>query len=266
MLISKTGTLFVIATPIGNLNDISPRALETLRTVDLIACEDTRHTGKLLNHFGIRKPLESYHDFNEEAKSQALVQKIADGMNIGLVSDAGTPAISDPGYRLVRLCREQTLPVIAIPGPCAAIAALSAAGIASDEFFFVGFLPSRKTARRVKLGSLRTFACTMLIYEAPHRIAETLEDIQEVLGDRKVCVARELTKIHEECVYGMLSEVRSQVQPIGEFAIVIEGATPAEPAPIDLAGLSRQQALKHIADHLGIPRRQLYDLLMKRDL
>jgi len=259
------GTLFVIATPIGNLSDIGARALETLRSVDLIACEDTRHTGNLLNHFGIRKPLESYHDFNEEARARELVQKMAEGINVGLVSDAGTPAISDPGYRLVHFCREQNLPVIAIPGPCAAIAALSVSGIASNEFFFVGFLPSKKTARLEKLQSLRAFACTLIFYEAPHRIAETLEDLQGILSDRKVCVSREITKIHEEHAYGLLSQVRTQVPAIGEFVIVVEGAPAAEPAPIDLTGLSRQQALKAIAGHLGIPRRQLYDLLMKQD-
>src|SRR5262245_49093234 len=179
------GTLYVVATPIGNLRDISHRALDTLRAVDLIACEDTRHTIKLLNHFEIQKPLESYHDFNEETKARQLITKISKGMNVALVSDAGTPAISDPGYRLVRACRENGIPVIAIPGPNAAVAALSASGMPSDEFLFVGFLPAKSNARREKLDTLRHILATLIFYEAPHRIEETLKDLLDVLGDRE---------------------------------------------------------------------------------
>lgn len=257
------GTLFIVATPIGNLNDISARALETLRNVDLIACEDTRHTNKLLNHFGIRKPLESYHDFNEETKAASLAARIAEGLNVALVSDAGTPAISDPGYRLVRACRQRGVRAIAIPGPSAALAALSASGLASNEFLFIGFLSSKAAARREKLQSLLSIECTMILYEAPHRILETLADVEDVLGDRNVCVAREITKIHESYVYGPVSEVRKHIEPIGEFVIVIEGAAAAKPAALDLQGLSRQEVLKRIAERLGIPRRQLYDALIK---
>src|SRR5215470_2861545 len=164
------GTLFIVATPIGNLNDISTRALETLRAVDVIACEDTRHTMKLLNHFGIQKPLTSYHDFNEEQKAIDLVTKIAAGTNVALVSDAGTPTISDPRFRIVRLCRQRGIQVTVIPGPNAAITALAASGLPSDEFLFVGFLPSKKAARRQKLEDLRETKCTLVFYEAPHRI------------------------------------------------------------------------------------------------
>src|SRR5437867_4721393 len=186
------GRLFIVATPIGNLDDISAHALQTLREADRIACEDTRHTLKLLSHFGIRKPLTSYHDFNEEKQAKALVDGIEGGSNVALVSDAGTPAISDPGYRIVRLCRARGITVISIPGPNAAVTALAASGLPSDEFFFAGFLPSKQTARREKLKALRDMRCTLIFYEAPHRIFAALEDTQTILGDREACIGREL--------------------------------------------------------------------------
>ncbi len=250
------GTLFVVATPIGNLGDITERALDVLRQVGLIACEDTRHTVKLLNHFGIQKPLTSYHEFNEEKKAEEVAGKIAGGTDVALVSDAGTPAISDPGYRLVRLCRERGIPIVAIPGANAAAAALSASGLPSDEFLFAGFLPSKKNARREKLRALANAKCTLVFYEAPHRIEETLEDLQDILGDREVCVARELTKIHEEYLFGKLAEVRPNVKPLGEFVIVVAGATETREA----APLTREEALKR----LGMTRNQLYDLFFKK--
>jgi 16S rRNA (cytidine1402-2'-O)-methyltransferase len=187
------GALFIVATPIGNLSDISSRALETLRAADLIACEDTRQTLKLLNHFGIQKSLVSYHDFNEEKKAAELGGRIQDGLKVALVSDAGTPGISDPGYRLVRYCRENGLDVVAIPGANAAITALAASGLPSDEFFFAGFLPAKKGARRERLEALREMRSTLVFYEAPHRIEETLADMEEIFGDREACIARELT-------------------------------------------------------------------------
>src|SRR5262245_29715217 len=189
------GTLFVVATPIGNLNDISNRTLETLRDVDLIACEDTRHTIKLLNHFGIQKPLTSYHEFNEERKAHELAEKLSGDTDVALVSDAGTPTIADPGYRLVRLCRQRGIPVAAIPGPSAVISAISASGLPSNEFVFLGFLPSKKTARREKLANAAKYNCTLVFYETPHRIGAALEDIEAVLGNREICLAREITKI-----------------------------------------------------------------------
>ena len=249
------GTLFVVATPIGNLRDITARALEVLRQADLIACEDTRQTIKLLNHFGIQKPLTSYHDFNEEKKAEELVRKLAGETNVALVSDAGTPAISDPGYRVVRICRERGIPVVTIPGPNAAIAALSASGLPSDEFMFAGFLPATKNARKRKLASLANVTSTLVFYEAPHRIDEVLEDMQETLGDREVCVARELTKIHEEHLFGKLSAVRPQVKALGEFVIVVSGATEFRKAPV-----TREEVLKT----LGMTRNQLYDLFFKK--
>jgi 16S rRNA (cytidine1402-2'-O)-methyltransferase len=250
------GTLFVVATPIGNLRDITSRALEVLKQVDLIACEDTRQTIKLLNHFGIQKPLTSYHDFNEEKKAQELVQQLRGDTNVALVSDAGTPAISDPGYRIVRICRERAIPVVAIPGPNAAVAALSASGLPSDEFLFLGFLPATKNARKQKLEAVANVTSTLIFYEAPHRIEDVLSDMQEVLGDREVCVSREITKIHEEHLYGKLSEVRTRVKPLGEFVIVVAGATETRMR----APLTRDEVLRT----LGISRNELYDLFFKK--
>jgi len=257
------GSLFVIGTPIGNLADITARALECLQNVDLIACEDTRHTIKLLNHFGIRKPLESYHDFNEQAKAGQLLARIREGLAVALVSDAGTPAVSDPGYRLVRLCREHGVNVVAIPGPNAAITALSASGLPSDEFLFVGFLPANRTTRRRKLEDIRPTRATLLFYEAPHRIEETLKDLVEILGDREACVARELTKVHEEYLFGKISAILEKITARGEFVIVVTGGDVLQEPVIDLAGLSRKDVLKVIAEKTGIPKRQLYELLIK---
>ena len=256
-------TLYIVATPIGNLSDITERALETLNQVDLVACEDTRRTLKLLNHYSIQKRLVSYHEFNEEAKAVELVRQIETGTKVGLVSDAGTPAISDPGYRIVRLCRERGVPVIPIPGPNAAIAALSASGIPSAEFLFAGFLPPKRAARRDKLGRLATESCTLIFYEAPHRITEMLADLQELLGDREVCIARELTKIHEEYLFGKLSDVRTRVKAQGEFVVVLCGRAPEAPRSISIEGISRKDVLKLIAEKTGIPRKQLYDALLK---
>jgi 16S rRNA (cytidine1402-2'-O)-methyltransferase len=253
------GALVIVATPIGNLSDISPRALEALRNADLIACEDTRQTLKLLNHFGIQKPLVSYHDFNEEKKAAELGEKIRSGSSIALVSDAGTPGISDPGYRLVRYCREHGLNVLSIPGANAAVTALAASGLPSDEFFFAGFLPSKKGARRDKLDSLRSLRATLIFYEAPHRIQATLTDILEVLGDREACIGRELTKLHEEFLFGKLSEIVGNVKALGEFVIVVAGRAEDE-QPEGQRPLTREHALKL----LGISRNELYDLFFRK--
>jgi 16S rRNA (cytidine1402-2'-O)-methyltransferase len=249
------GTLFVVATPIGNLSDISSRALDVLRKVDLILCEDTRHSIKLLNHFGIQKPLTSYHEFNEEKKAAELVEKLAGATTMALIADAGTPTIADPGYRIVRWCRQRGIPVIAIPGPNAAIAAISASGLPSDEFVFLGFLPSKQNARRQKLTSIANITSTLIFYEAPHRIEESLEDLEAILGDREICIARELTKIHEEFLFGKISEVRSRVKPLGEFVVVVSGAGEIRGA----APITRAEVLKK----LGMTRNQLYDLFFK---
>src|SRR5262245_48434427 len=251
------GTLFVVATPIGNLGDITRRALEVLKQVDLIACEDTRQTIKLLNHFGIQKPLTSYHDFNEERKAEELVQQLKGETNVALVSDAGTPSISDPGYRIVRICRERAIPVVAIPGPNAAVSALSVSGLPSDEFLFLGFLPATKNSRKQKLASIANATTTLIFYEAPHRIEETLADMQELFGDREVSVSREISKIHEEHVFGKLSHIRSRIKPLGEFVIVVAGAT--EPRK-EKAPLTRDEVLRS----LGLSRNELYDLFFKK--
>jgi 16S rRNA (cytidine1402-2'-O)-methyltransferase len=248
--------LYVVATPIGNLGDLSPRAIEILRAVDVIACEDTRHTIRLLNHFGIQRSLTSYHEFNEEKKAIQLADRLASGENVALVSDAGTPGISDPGYRLVRECRQRNIPVIAVAGPSALTAALSVAGLPSNEFVFLGFLPSKKGARRQKLMDLRHTARTLVFYEAPHRIEETLEDMLDIFGDREVCALREITKIHEDSVLGRLSEVRKNVKPVGEFVLVVAGGTETPPAPPS----TREEVLKT----LGMTRNELYDLFFKK--
>jgi 16S rRNA (cytidine1402-2'-O)-methyltransferase len=252
------GTLFVVATPIGNLGDISNRALQTLREVDLIACEDTRQTIKLLNHFGIQKSMTSYHEFNEEQKAEELANKLAGETTIALVSDAGMPAIADPGYRLVRQCRQRGIPVIAIPGANAGITALAISGLPSDEFMFLGFLPSKKNARHTKLAEIANVTCTLVFYEAPHRVEAMLEDMQEVLGDREVCVAREITKIHEESLFGKLSEIRPLIKAVGEFVIVASGA--AEVHETLHPPASRDEVLKK----LGMTRNQLYELFFKK--
>jgi 16S rRNA (cytidine1402-2'-O)-methyltransferase len=261
--ILKMGRLFVVGTPIGNLADITARALETLRSVGLIACEDTRHTIKLLNHFGIHTPLESYHEYNEEKKAQQLMTRIRGGLDVALVSDAGTPAISDPGYRLVRMCRENDVAVLVIPGPSAALAALSVSGLPSDEFLFVGFLSAKSSARREKLEALRIVEATLVFYESPHRVVECLKEMLAVFGDRNACIARELTKIHEECRFGKLSDLIDGIKPVGEFVIVVGGGRAETVAPIDLEGLSRKDVLKLLSEKTGIPKRQLYDILLK---
>jgi 16S rRNA (cytidine1402-2'-O)-methyltransferase len=250
------GTLYIVSTPLGNLDDISSRAIETLKKVSLIACEDTRRTIKLLNHFGIRNPLVSYHDFNEERKTEELVNRLSAGDDIALVSDAGTPAISDPGYRLVRACRQLGVPVTPIPGPNAAITALSASGLPSDQFLFAGFLPPKKTARIARLVELQNAPYTLVFYESPHRIEAMLADMHEVFGDREACVAREITKIHEEYLFGQLQNVRQRIKPLGEFVVVVEGAKQFKPA----APTTRAEVLKT----LGMTRDELYDLFFKK--
>src|SRR5262245_6887362 len=200
------GTLYVVATPIGNLEDITLRALRVLREVDMIACEDTRHTARLLAHYDIRRPTTSYHEHNETQKAGVLLDKLESGLQIALVSDAGTPCISDPGYRIVRQAHERRIRVVPIPGPCSFIAALSASGRASDAFTFLGFLPSRKNARAALLGDLKEEERTLIFFESPERLIEALEDVGRTLGPRSITIARELTKIYEELFSGTAAE------------------------------------------------------------
>lgn len=222
------GILYVVSTPIGNLEDITLRALRILKEVDLIAAEDTRHTLLLLKHYGIRTPLTSYFEGNEMKKREFLLSQLKQGDRIALVSDAGTPGISDPGYRLVRLAIEHSIPVIPVPGPSALIAALSISGLPTDAFLFKGFLPHRPRKRRNVLKALEGVKETLIFYESPHRIAETLQDIFDILGDREIVLARELTKTFEEVLRGKTSEIRNQIherKPKGEITLVVSGKT-----------------------------------------
>ena len=276
----RKGRLYLVATPIGNLEDITVRALRLLGEVDLIACEDTRHTAKLLHHYGIDKPTLSYHEHNEASRAAQLVQRLEGGANIALVSDAGMPVISDPGQRLISLCLEKQIPVIPVPGPSAAIAALAASGLPAGEFLFVGFLPSRATARRKMLENLAKEDRTLVLHEAPHRLVETLSDALESLGRRRAVVAREMTKIHEEFLRGDLAEllVRVRQQPVrGEITLVIAPPSPGEEKTHEICvaplrerveqimreqQLDRKAALKLAARERGLTKREAYKELL----
>jgi 16S rRNA (cytidine1402-2'-O)-methyltransferase len=275
------GCLYVVGTPIGNLEDITLRALRILKEVDQIACEDTRHTQKLLNHYEIRKPLVSYHEHNELTRAPELVLSLEQGAKIALVSDAGMPLVSDPGHRLVALCLRHHVPVVPVPGPSAILASLSASGLPNEEFLFIGFLPARSGERRRALERLRLEERTIILYEAPHRIAECVADAREVLGDRNACLAREVTKLHEEFRRGKLSELGASLeqQPAkGEITLLIGSADPAESRAaadprqsladrveelIHQAKLDRKEALKLAAKERGLTRREAYDKIVE---
>ena len=218
------GKLYIVATPIGNLEDITYRAINILQNVDIIAAEDTRHTLKLLNHYNITKHLISYHRHNEDIKSDELLNKLKNGNNIALVSDAGTPGICDPGAIIIKKCLEQNIQVIPIPGACAFVNGLICSGLNTDAFLFLGFLPLNKKNRKYRLEQIENSKQTIIIYEAPHKLQTTLEDLQKILGDRKIVIARELTKIHEEFIRGNVDEVIEKTKDIkGEIIILIEG-------------------------------------------
>jgi 16S rRNA (cytidine1402-2'-O)-methyltransferase len=278
---SPTGCLYLVATPIGNLEDITLRALRVLKEADLIACEDTRQTQKLLQHYAIHKELVSYHAHNELTRAPELVIQLEEGAQVALVSDAGTPVVSDPGHRLVAQCLRHHIPVVPIPGPSAFVAALAASGMPTEEFLFVGFLPSRAGARRKKLDALKSEPRALVFYEATHRLLETLSDAAEILGNRPAVVAREVTKIHEEFLRGSLAELRDAARkraPRGEITLVIgpavEGDAQAVPA-VSLkqrveqleteSGLDRKAALKQAARERGLGKREAYkQLLLER--
>ena len=275
------GTLYLVATPIGNLADITHRAIQVLSDVDLIACEDTRHTHKLLSHYGINTKTISYHDHNEQQRAAELIERLKQGNNIAVVSDAGTPSISDPGFRLVRAAIENEIAVVPVPGPSALITALIAAGLPTDEFFFAGFLPSRASARRARLAALQSVPGTLIFYEAPHRLAETLKDAYEILGEREAVVARELTKLHEEIRRGLLSELTAdyaeKTDIRGEIVVLIDRNVidlPKESKSIaalvdqfEQDGLDHRAALKKAARELGLSRAEAYrKLLSERSL
>ena len=269
-------TLYIIATPIGNLEDITFRAVRILGEVDLIAAEDTRHSLKLLNHFGISKPLTSYFDHNQQLKGERILTALRQGKSVALISDAGTPCISDPGYQLVRDAVAEGISVVPLPGACAAITALSAAGLPTDTFTFAGFPPSRQGKRRTFLSGMRTLPGTLVLYEAPHRLLETLNDIRELLGERQVIVARELTKMFEECIRGNVSEVIctvSQTVVRGEVVLLIAPGAVAQQEIESLehalgrlmedGTLSIRDIAKQAAEVSGVSRSEAYSVALR---
>lgn len=273
------GTLYLVPTPIGNLEDITLRALRVLAEVHLIACEDTRHTRKLLNHYAIKTKTISYHEHNERERAVELCAMLAAGKNVALVSDAGTPLVNDPGFRLVQQAMTSEIQVVPLPGPSALLTALIGSGLPTDEFFFGGFLPARSGARRSRLEELRAIPATLIFYEAPHRIAATLRDAREVLGERQAVVARELTKLHEEFARGSLGELAMQFsseKARGEMVLIIDrvevaGQATANSATANVSalvasleseGLDHRAALKKAARELGIPRAEAYRRLV----
>ena len=271
-----SGALLIVGTPLGNLQDMTPRAIAALKSADLILCEDTRHTRKLLTHFGIDRPTDSYHEHNEDAKAESLIARIERGERLALVSDAGMPVISDPGYRIVRLARERGLPIEPIPGPFAGVLALVASGIAPLPFTFLGFTPHRQSERLDFYRRAAELAQTTIVYESPERVVASLEDALAVLGDTEVTVAREMTKMHEELVSGTISEVlavlRERERVHGEITIVL--AAPAQHAaeisPDALraeferlrdSGMRRNDAVKAVAEKFGMRKNDVYRLL-----
>jgi len=271
-----SGSLYIVPTPIGNLEDITFRAVRVLKEVDLIAAEDTRHTQVLLNHYDIRTSVTSYHEHNERGKARELVEQLRQGRSIALLSDAGTPMISDPGYRLVVEAIRAGVQVIPLPGPSAVTAALSAAGLPTDRFGFEGFLPAKKSERRSALEALKKDTKTLIFYEAPHRLKETLADVAEIFGDREVAIGREISKVHEEFLRGALRGILATVEQQtvrGEITLVVQGATSG--APVSEEGVIseiRQLAengmrVKEISElvgaHHGISKREVYRLALR---
>lgn len=273
-----TGKLILCGTPIGNLEDMSPRAERSLKEADVVACEDTRRTRKLLTHFGIRaKDLVVYHEGNERRQASGLFERILSGETVVLVSDAGMPGLSDPGYRLVKLCADQGVTVEVVPGPSAAVAALAISGLPPGRFAFEGFFPRKRGDRRRRIEDLVTEPRTMIVYESPHRIEETLEDLMELLGERPAALARELTKMYEEVRRGTLAALLDGVRsepPRGEIVLVIGGAVQGHketPSPGELArmvrvlmedGTDRKEAMHTVAREAGVPKRVVFDALV----
>ena len=274
------GTLYLVATPIGNLGDFSPRGVETLERADFIAAEDTRVSMKLLNHFGIKKPLVSYHEHNRASAGQAILTRLLAGETCALVTDAGTPAISDPGEDLVRLCGENNIAVEAIPGCCAAICALAVSGLPTGRFTFEGFLPANKKEHRTALLRLQGEERTMVFHEAPHKLRATLSDMAEILGDRPVALCRELTKLHEETLRTTLSQavaLYAEREPRGEYVLVVAGAQPMEEPAITLEegvsrvqrlredGIKMKEAVRSVAGQTALNKNELYDAVLKAE-
>lgn len=274
------GVLYVCATPIGNLSDMSERFIETLKNVDIIAAEDTRHSLKLLNHLGVHKPMISYYEHNKRERGEIIIGKLNEGLDVALVSDAGTPAISDPGEELVSMCRDEGIEVYPIPGCCAAISALSVSGLPTGRFCFEGFLTVNKQGRREHLESLKEETRTMIFYEAPHKLLSTLRDMEASFGgERRISLCRELTKLHEQTVRTTLSQAvtfYTENQPKGEFVLIIEGATITEKTfdetPEDhlkrliSEGTDKKEAIKTVAKERNIPKKEIYSLALELGL
>ena len=274
------GTLYLVATPIGNLGDFSPRGVETLQAADFIAAEDTRVSVKLLNHFGVKKPLVSYHEHNRAAAGQAILARLLAGESCALVTDAGTPAISDPGEGLVRLCGENGVTVEAIPGCCAAICALAVSGLPTGRFTFEGFLSATKKERRTALLKLKNEERTMVFHEAPHKLRATLADMAEILGDRPAALCRELTKLHEETLRTTLLqavELYREKEPRGEYVLVVAGAQPTEEPAVSLeegvrqvqrlreAGIKMKEAVRTVSAQTELNKNDLYEAVLKAE-
>ena len=279
------GTLFLCATPIGNLGDMSPRVVETLRSVDVIAAEDTRNSIKLLNHFDIHTPMTSYHEYNKVEKAKQLIDQLLNGQNIALITDAGTPAISDPGEVLVRMCLESGVSVTSLPGPAACITALTLSGLSTRRFCFEGFLPVDKKEKRLVLDELMNESRTMILYEAPHHLVRTLEELYEALGQRRITLCRELTKKFETVFPTTLAEALEYYkteEPKGEYVLVIEGKSFAEKRQEEIAGwesmtieehmayyeqqgMDQKAAMKQVAKDRGVGKREIYAYLHRED-
>lgn len=272
------GILYLVGTPIGNLEDMTFRAVRILQAVDLIAAEDTRHTGKLLHHFQITTPQISYHEHNQKGRIPELIEKLSEGKAVALVTDAGMPGISDPGYELVKACVEANISVVPIPGVTAAITALSAAGLPTDRFVFEGFLPAKGQARKQRLEVLKLETRSIILYESPHRLRQTLQDLANVLGEnREIVMARELTKLHEEFWRGRIQDAIAHYttrEPQGEFTLVVAGSQLETPQMNDAAiknelqhllnqGLSRSEASRQLAALTSLPRRHIYQLALE---
>lgn len=270
----KKGNLYIIATPIGNLEDITLRAIRILKEVDLIAAEDTRHTLKLLNHLEISKPLISYHRHNEEIRTEELIKELKTGKNIGLVSDAGTPGICDPGEEIIKKCIEESIKVVPIPGACAMINALITSGISTKEFIFLGFLPLNKKSRKEKLEEIKNANKTIILYEAPHKLKSTLNDLSLILEDRSVVLARELTKIHEEYIRGTVKELMEKTDNLkGEMILIIEKNNKDNEEELnslnnltleehynfyEKRGLNKKEIIKKIAKDRNVSKNEIY--------
>ncbi|MBR3132839.1 MAG: 16S rRNA (cytidine(1402)-2'-O)-methyltransferase [Clostridia bacterium] len=258
------GKLYIVATPIGNLDDITYRAVNTLKEVDLIAAEDTRHTLKLLNHLNISKPLISYYKENEKIKSNCLIDKLKEGQNIAVVSDAGTPGISDPGEEIIKKAIEENIDIIPIPGACAAINSLICSGFSTKEFCFIGFLSAKKSEKVKKLEELKNETKTLIFYEAPHKIIDTLEIMLEVFGDRDISIGREITKIHEEFLRGRLSEIITKVPTKGEMVIIVKGSSKSE-KEIEIENLNALTIEEHYKfyEEKGYSKKEIIKMIAK---